>query len=54
MRLLVSSTPEGVSVMTVIIDGVDAASSGLEETCLKLPGASGKTLGHYDPSALNG
>ena len=33
------STPEGVSVMTVIIDGVDAASRRLDETYFKLPGA---------------
>gem|GEM_PF-3577790 len=33
------STPEGVSVMTVIIDGVDAASRGWAETYSLFPGA---------------
>jgi hypothetical protein len=40
------SIPEGVSVMTVIIDGVDVAPAGLGETFIRHPGASGKTCGH--------
>ena len=45
------SIPEGVSVMTVISDGVDVAP-GSGETFIRHPGAKGKALGHYDPMRL--
>jgi hypothetical protein len=40
------SIPEGVSVMTVIIDGVDAAPCGCGETIIMFPGALELPCGH--------
>ena len=40
------SIPEGVSVMTVIIDGVDAAPAGLVKTFIRHPGALDRPCGH--------
>ena len=40
------SIPEGVSVMTVIIDGVDAAPCGRGETIIMFPGALELPCGH--------
>jgi hypothetical protein len=42
------SIPEGVSVMTVIIDGVDAVPCGCGETFISFPGAPDAPGGHYD------
>ncbi len=46
------SIPEGVSVATVIIDGVDVAPADLSETNAWYSGAGGRALGHYDPMRL--
>ena len=40
------SIPEGVSVMTVIIDGVDAAPCGSDETFIRHSGALELPCGH--------
>ena len=40
------SIPEGVSVMTVISDGVDAAPCGCGETFISFPGAPELPCGH--------
>ena len=41
----VLSIPEGVSVATVIIDGVDVAPAGLVRRTPGFPGVSGKSAG---------
>ena len=46
--------PEGVSVMTVIIVGVDAAPAGLVRRTPNSRELPVWFLGYYGPSALNG
>jgi hypothetical protein len=46
MPYIFLSIPEGVSVMTVIIDGVDAAPCGCGETIIIFPGALELPCGH--------
>jgi hypothetical protein len=48
------SIPEGVSVMTVIIDGVDVAPAGLVKRSSGTRELTVRFLGYYGPSALNG
>jgi hypothetical protein len=48
------SIPEGVSVMTVIIDGVDVAPAGLVKRSSGTRELTVRLLGYYGPSALNG
>jgi hypothetical protein len=48
------SIPEGVSVMTVIIDGVDVAPAGLVKRSPGTRELTVRLLGYYGPSALNG